>query len=585
MVIGPANPVLTQFRMTTWSPGTADSSAQTEPFKRNSWSDGTKVESVVAKAGTPPDTDRPTHKLRTALGLSTIPPVTVELPEASSTRPSSTADNTPNYTKDGIARRTSPGLPVGGDGGLMSSRIAPPNGSNSRSSFGLQAPATLPDTPGALSAGRPTLPPLEAQQLKQTLIEALPRELPESGALSQGRPAPPQYSGLTALGLQSTAAFSPPNTSPLPPLPLASPPKESTFEDGTPRTADDQSDVSGTRARIKRALAQRSAVIEGNQIRRAEATQERVAQLQARVARESAAPPANGAETTLTTKHHEPPFDPAARADINVGPRQSRGRVARKDSVLYDQVGASIRVEASSQRASKAINQQRDIGRREFEMRQRRNSAAVQQSEVRNNVRQLAEMERLEASELEDVTARAEARHVAIQRDFFDQQQLRKQTRTVINQGSSSRQATLQSLVTSAQQQRDRSFKANVNTRATAVTERQREVFDLQLQYAEQRRFVRVNPLETVGNEAVENLNVSRTGEEKFKAFRADKGVTLGRVEEQRSEKVSAKRNDTKVQQTQATDQAKERTLNVRRRLASTYRAQSGGDTQSRGSL
>jgi hypothetical protein len=80
-------------------------------------------------------------------------------------------------------------------------------------------------------------------------------------------------------------------------------------------------------------------------------------------------------------------------------------------------------------------------------------------------------------------------------------------------------------------------------------------------------------------------LNVSRTGEEKFKAFRADKGVTLGRVEEQRSEKVSAKRNDTKVQQTQATDQAKERTLNVRRRLASTYRAQSGGDTQSRGSL
>ena len=101
MEIGPANPVVKQFRMTSWSPDAADPSAQSEQFKRNSWSDGTQVGSVIAKTDTPPDTDRPAHKLRTALGLSTIPPVTVELPEASSTRPSPTAEDTPSTQKMG----------------------------------------------------------------------------------------------------------------------------------------------------------------------------------------------------------------------------------------------------------------------------------------------------------------------------------------------------------------------------------------------------------------------------------------------------------------------------------------------------
>ena len=112
MEIGPANPVLKQFRMNSWSPDTADSS-------------------VKAEAGTPPDSDRPTHKLRTALGLPSIPPVTVELPEASPTRPASVVDQTHGDTKGGNARGAPPGLPVGG-GGLSSNRFTPTTGSNSR---------------------------------------------------------------------------------------------------------------------------------------------------------------------------------------------------------------------------------------------------------------------------------------------------------------------------------------------------------------------------------------------------------------------------------------------------------------------
>ena len=582
MEIGPANPVVKQFRMTSWSPDAADPSAKSEQFKRNSWSDGTQVGSVIAKTDTPPDTDRPAHKLRTALGLSTIPPVTVELPEASPTRPSSTADNTPDYTKGGItARSTSPGLRVGGDGGLMSSRIAPPDGSTSRSAFGLQAPATLPTEPGALSAGRPTLPTLEAQQLKQTLVAPLPRELPESGPLSQGRPTPPQYTGLTAPGIQTAAAFSPPETSPLPPLPLATPPEEPTFEDGTPRTEDDKSDISGTRARIKRALAQRAAVIEENQIRRAEVEQSRSEQLSARVAREAAAPPAHGAEKMLIADHVEPPFDPEVRSDLSVEPRRARGRVARKDSVLYDQVGANLRVEDSARRADKSIDRQRDLGRREFEMRQRRNSVAVDKSESRNNARRLAELQRLEASELEERTAIANARKESIQREFTAQQQMREAARAVVNQGSENRRSTLQGHVEAAQNRRGAEFNANVSRRATAVTERQRDVFELQMQFAEQRRFVRNNPLETVGNESTENLAVSRTGEETFKTLKSNKDTVLDRVAEQRSDKSSAIEN----RKDQVADQVKERTQNVRRRLASTYRSQASGDGQSLGRL
>lgn len=585
MEIGPANPVVKQFRMTSWSPGTADPSAKSQQFQKNSWSDGTQVGYVIAKTDTPPDTDRPAHKLRTALGLSTIPPVTVELPEASSTRPSPTAEDTPGYTKDGVARRTSPGLPAGGDGGLMSSRIAPPDGSNSRQAFGLQSLTGLPTAPGAMSAGRPTLPTVEAQQLKQALVEPLPRELPESGPLSEGRPAPPEYTGLTAPGIQTSAAFSPPETSPLPPLPLASPPEEPTFEDGTPRTEDDQSDVTGTRARIKRALAQRSAVIEENQLRRAEAAESQVEQLRARVAREAAAPPAQGAEVALIARHSAPPFDPEARADLSTEPRRARGRVARKDSVLYDQVGASIRVETSSRRADKAVDRQRDIGRREFEMRQRKNASAVKESEARSNALQLADLERLEAADRADVVARAEARKVAIEREFSEQLQVREQARGAFYQGSDRNQANFQSLVTNAQQLRDRQFNANVSTRATAVKERQRDVFELQLQYAEQRRFAEANPLETVGDETTENLALSRTGEEKFKSFKADKSVVLDRIAEQRSSKVSAQRNTIEEFQTESLGQARERSQNVRRRLASTYRAQGGGASQSRGSL
>jgi hypothetical protein len=270
---------------------------------------------------------------------------------------------------------------------------------------------------------------------------------------------------------------------------------------------------------------------------------------------------------------------------LSTEPRRARGRVARKDSVLYDQVGASIRVETSSRRADKAIDRQRDIGRREFEMRQRRNASAVKESESRSNALQRADLERLEAADRADIAARAEARKVAIERDFSEQLQVREQARSAFYQGSDSNQANFQSLVTNAQQQRDQQFNANVSTRATAVKERQRDVFDLQLQYAEQRRFVEANPLEAVGDETTKNLALSRTGEEKFKSFKASKGIVLDRIAEQRSSKVSAQQSTIKELQTESIDQTKERSQNVRRRLASTYRAQAGGANQSRGSL
>ena len=214
-------------------------------------------------------------------------------------------------------------------------------------------------------------------------------------------------------------------------------------------------------------------------------------------------------------------------------------------------------------------------------MRQRRNSMAVDKSESRNNARRLAEIERLEASEIEERTAIANARKESIQREFTAQQQMREAARAVVNQGAESRRTTLQGHVEAAQNRRGAEFNSNVSRRATAVTERQRDVFELQMQFAEQRRFVRDNPLETVGNESTENLAVSRTGEETFKTLKANKDTVLDRVAQQRSSKDSAIEN----RKDQVADQVKERTQNVRRRLASTYRSQASGDGQSLGRL
>jgi hypothetical protein len=585
MEIGPSNPVVTQFRMTTWSPGTADSSAQTEQFKRNSWSDGTQVGVVIAKTGTPPDTDRPVHKLRTALGLSTIPPVTVELPERSPTQPASTSATAPDYAQGGIPRGASPGMPLGGDGGLMSRRVTPPSAGNSQPAFGQQASTSLPESPGAFSAGRPALPTEATQQLKQALVRPPAPGLPESGPMSQGRPSAPLSDGLMASGIDSYARLSPPLTSGLPPLPAAEAPEASTFEDGTPRTADDAADLSQTRARIKRTLAQRATVIEGNQMRRTDTADRRVEQRHARVAREAGAPPAFRTDKELIARHTEPPFDPKVRADLSAGPRTARGLVARKDSVLYDQVGSSIRLEAASRHSDKVAERQRDVGRRAFEVRHRRNAEGVQQSEARNNARQLLEIERLQASEREEITARAEARQQAIQRDFIQQQQTRDTARSSFNARSESRGSTFQDLVTRPQRHRERTFNANTTSRAEGIAERQRDVFELQLQFSEQRRFAQANPVNTVGDESLQTLEFSRTGAERFKEFKADSGAAIDQGAERRAEEVTAKANDTQARETQGADQAQERTQNVRRRLASTYRAPATSAGESRGTL
>ena len=587
MEIGPANPVVKQFRMNTWSPDRAESSAQTEPFARNSWSDGTKVGYVVPKSETPPDTERPAHKLRTALQLPTIPPVTVELPEASTTRPSSSADNTPRHTQGGASQRTAPGLPLGGGDGLMSSKLAPPNGSNSKgAALVSQAPARLPDTPGPMTLGRPTLPTEATQELKQALVQPISRELPDEGPLTQGRPAPPTFTGLTALGIQSYAEANPPSTTPPPPPPLAEAPHEESFDDGTPRPEDDARDETQTRDRIRRALAQRATVIEENQARRADLSEQRQTELQARVAREAAAPPAHGAEAELIARHVEPPFDPEARASLSVEPRSERGRVARKDSILYDQVGASRRVQRSAIRAEDAVDHQREVGRREFEAKQRKNADAVKTSEARNEARRLEQRQRLEAADLEDIIARAEARKQTIQREFTEQIQTREQARQsgFISEDIQSSQG--QTIVETAQHRRTETFNANVSTRATAVKERQRSVFELQLQYAEQRRFLRENPLNAVGDESTENLALSRTGSEKFQTFKADKGELLDRLEAQQVDKVAAKNRDLRNRNVEKLNDARERSENVRRRLASTYQnARQASAGESRGRL
>lgn len=571
MEIGPAKPVFKQFRINTWSPDASQSSAQTETFARNSWSDGTKVGYVIAKSETPPDTERPAHKLRTALKLPSIPPVTVELPETS-TRPSSSTENPQGRTEGGLTQSTSLRPPTGESGGLMSSRIAPPSGGvSTRPAFGLQVPPTLPEAPGALTQGRPTLPTEVTQSLKAELITPLPREVPEDGPLTQSRPAPPEYRGLNGPGIQSAAELSPPNTSPLPPLPLAEVPEEKSFEDGTPKTEADNADETQTRARIKRLLAERSTVLAENQGRRAEQLESRANQIQARVAREASAPPAHGAEAKLIARHSEPPFDPEARSSLSVTPRRERGRVARKDSVLYDQVGANRRVQGSASRADQAIERQREVGRREFEARQRRNADAVQGSEERNEARRLAQLQRLEAAELEDISARAEARKQAIEREFVDRQELRERARQNFYAAGDRQTTAFNDLVSSATRARVDEFNANVSTRATAVKERQRDVFDLQLQFAEQRQFVQDNPLNAVGDESTKNLEFSRTGNEKFKAFSADKSATLDRLEEQRADKVAEKNRSKRAQNDERMSEARERSQNVRRRLASTY--------------
>jgi len=571
MEIGPMNPVVKQFRMNTWSPGAADNSAQNEAFARNSWSDGTKVGYVMPKAEMAPDADRPAHKLRQALDLPTIPPVTVELPEASLTRPSSPADNTPEHAKGLIAKGASPGLPFGGTGGPTSSRPTPLNGSNSPQAFAPISP-TLPSEPGPLTLGRPTIPASSEQILRQSLAQPIPSELPDDGPLSKNRPAPPEYRGLNAPGFQSFSEAVPLNTSSLPPLPLAEFPEEETFEDGTPRSEDDIADNTETRARIKRALANRTAVLEENQMRRAQDVEKRNEQFQARVAREAAAPPAHGAEARLNSLHSEPPFDPEARAALSVEPRKERGRVARKDSVLYDQVGAQRRVEKSSIRADDSIDRQRDIGRREFEVRQRRNADAVKVSEARNEARRLEQLQRLEAADLQDITERNAIRKQNIAREFDEQVQVRRGARQGFYDNARAQEATFSGLVSSAQQAQTSDFKANVGSRASAVKERQREVFELQMQFAEQRRFVRENPLNVVGDESTKSLERSRSGIETFKTNKSEKGEVLDRVQEQRVDRVAARNQELRTRNDEGLEKARERTQNVRRRLSATYR-------------
>ena len=92
------------------------------------------------------------------------------------------------------------------------------------------------------------------------------------------------------------------------------------------------------------------------------------------------------------------------------------------------------------------------------------------------------------------------------------------------------------------------------------------------MQFAEQRRFVRNNPLNAVGDESTKNLEVSRTGVEKFKTFKEGKVEALERIQEQRVDKVAARNEALRDRNDEGLEKARERTQNVRRRLTSTYR-------------
>ena len=130
MAIGPMTPSTSAFRLNSWSNSRAGEATQT------------------AVSTVPSDADRITNKLRKAVGVPPIPPVTVELPEPESTRPSTRA----TATASGEA----------GDAGMPTR--PPANTYHRPTPSGLPAAADTvsrfrhfgnPPEPGPLAQGRP----------------------------------------------------------------------------------------------------------------------------------------------------------------------------------------------------------------------------------------------------------------------------------------------------------------------------------------------------------------------------------------------------------------------------------------------
>ena len=157
----------------------------TSAFRLNSWSNSRAEEGQknASTATAPSDSERVTNKLRKAVGVPPVPPVTVELPEPESTRPSSR----PTATASGEAGDA--GMPTRPSANTYQrpNRAAAltPNDTVSRlRAFG------NPPKPGPLAEGQPK-PPTTGEGFDTTsaLEEGRPsRTFPEDGPLSRMKP-------------------------------------------------------------------------------------------------------------------------------------------------------------------------------------------------------------------------------------------------------------------------------------------------------------------------------------------------------------------------------------------------------------
>jgi len=329
----------------------------------------------------------------------------------------------------------------------------------------------------------------------------------------------------------------------------------------------------GVRDAERRAV---DAVMQGNATRRALEAEAQHDLDRAMAAAAEGAPPAQGSDVSLSAPHREPPFDPAVRRELSRQPEEPRGRVARRDSVLFDHAGTQRRVEASAGRAEAAISRQREVGRREFEMRQQRNSEGLANREVRSEQRRVAEFQRLEASQMAEFVNRAAARRQVIRQNAASTTVDSDAARDSIGANVDTRRARARELVVSARQRQTEFQNTAANARSTGISARQREVFQLQMEVANTRRLARENPPEPTGGESQELLARSRTGIQRFQQFRADKQVALGQVEQGRDQGRSRRDDVAREIDDGRLNKAQERSQNIRRRLASTYSGQGG---------
>lgn len=292
-------------------------------------------------------------------------------------------------------------------------------------------------------------------------------------------------------------------------------------------------------------------------------------------ARKEGAPPASGSDGLLTSTHREPPFDPAVRRELRRDPPEARGLVARQDSVLFDHVGSRNRVDESSGRAEAAITRQRELGRRRFEIRQQRGADVTQQREAAAEQRRIEEYQRLEASQVVELANRIESRRQVIFQNAAGRESARDVARASIASSVQTRSARARELVVNARQQNIETHNTASNERSQAVTARQREVFQLQVEVANTRKERTQNPPERTGNEAQQLVARARTGIQRFQQLQIDKQAVMGRLEQGRVADVARKDSSAREGDSGRLEKATERSQNIRRRLTSTYGGES----------